>query len=72
MLFKYINNSGSLFPALSDHGIYETKFQIKVSLLFSTFCCLYRYNFSFDTQNLCSVCDCSHVITLPVSCYLLE
>jgi hypothetical protein len=29
---------------------------------------LYYLYFSFDAQNLPFVCDCSHVITLPVSC----
>lgn len=72
ILFKYINSSGFLFPALSDCEIYETKFQTQVSFLFSTFFCSYQFYFFFDTQNLPFVCDCSHVITLPVSCYLLE
>ena len=65
-------NLGSIFTHHLDHRIYDTKFQTHVSFPFSTCYLSYHLNFSFDTQNLPFIHDCSHVITLPVSCSLQE
>jgi len=70
--FKCTNNLGSIFTHHLDHRIYDTKFQTHISFLFSTCYLSYHLNFSFETQNFPFIHDCSHVITLPVSCSLQE
>ena len=71
-LFKHTNNIGSGFTHHLDHGIYDTKFPTPVSFSFTIFYLSYHFNFSFDALNVPFICDCSHVITLPVSCSLQE
>ena len=69
---KCTNNLGSSFIHHLDHRIYDIKFPKHISFPFSIFYLSYHLNFFFDTQNLPFTHDCSHVITLPVSCSLQE
>ena len=71
-LFKRTNNLDSDFTHHLDHGIYDKKFPTQAHLTCSIFYLLYHFNSSFDAQNLPFIRDCSHVITLPVSCSLQE
>jgi hypothetical protein len=71
-LFKRANKLGSGFTHHLVCGIYDTKFPTRVSFPCSICYLLYHFNFSFDAQNLPFIHDCSHVITLPVSCSLQE
>ena len=66
VLFKCTNNFISVFPNYLDHSIYETKSLPHVRFHFSIFCMSYHFSFSFSAQNLPLVCDCGHIITLPV------
>jgi hypothetical protein len=69
---SFNNNLGSIFTHHLDHRIYDTNFWTHISFPFSIFYLSYHLNFSFDTQNLPFTHECSHVITLPVSCSLQE
>jgi hypothetical protein len=68
VLFKRAVNFGSVFPNSLDRGIYDTKFLIPVSFLF-TFCiCCITLTFPSTLINLPFIRDCSHVMTLAVFC----
>ena len=68
VLFKRVANFGSVFPNRLARGIYDTKFPIPISFLFSILYLSYYFNFSFDADNLRFIRDCSHVTTLAVCC----
>ena len=68
VLLKRTNNYGSVSPDRLDRRVYDTKFSTHVSFLFQFSVCRITLNASFDAQNLYSICVCSHIITLSVSC----
>jgi hypothetical protein len=52
VLLKRTNNFGSVLANIFDYRVYETKFPIHVSFLFSIFYMSYNFTFSLDAKNL--------------------
>ena len=72
ILIPFCSNELIIFPIVWIIEFMRPNSWHMSNFFLSTLYLSYHFNFSFNAENLPFVCECSHLITLPVSCYLQE